>query len=54
MALNRAGSSRSMAPARTSHRAPWEREPSRLATFASTLDGGRENNRAKDGTGSGA
>jgi hypothetical protein len=25
-----------------------------LAIFASTLDGGRENNRASDGTGSGA
>ncbi len=28
-------------------------EPSRLAIFARTLDGGRENNRARGGTGSG-
>src|SRR5690242_21562996 len=33
MALNRAGSSRSMAPARTSHRPPWAREPSKLAVY---------------------
>jgi hypothetical protein len=41
-------------PARASHRAPWDRDPSRFAILASTLDGGRENNLASDGTGSGA
>jgi hypothetical protein len=50
----RAGSSRSIAPASTSHFPPWESEPSRLAIFASTLDSGLENSRASEGTGSGA
>ena len=42
------------APARTSHLPPCEREPSRLAIFARTLEGGLENSRASEGTGSGA
>jgi hypothetical protein len=33
---------------------PSDREPSRLAILASTLDGGRENSLARVGTGSGA
>jgi hypothetical protein len=41
----------SIASARTFQRAPWDREPSRLAILANTRDGGRENNRASDGTG---
>lgn len=53
MRLKRAGSSRSLAPARTSHLAPWGREPLRLRIFSSTLDGDRENRRAKSGTGCG-
>ena len=52
--MNRALSSRSMAPARMSHLPPCEREPSRLAILASTLEGGLENRRARVGTGSGA
>jgi hypothetical protein len=39
--------------ARTSHLAPWEREPLRFRIFSSTLDGDRENARASVGTGSG-
>ena len=31
-----------------------DREPYRFAILVSTLDGGRENNRARDGTGWGA
>ena len=41
--VNRALSSRNMVPARMSHLPPCEREPSRLAILASTLEGGREN-----------
>jgi hypothetical protein len=33
---------------------PWDREPSRLAILASALEGGRQNSRAREGTGSGA
>ena len=46
------GSSRSMAPARTSHLPPCERGPSRLAILAKTLENCLENRPASAGTGS--
>ncbi len=49
-----AGSSRSIVPAGMSHLPPCEREPSRLAILAGTLEGGLENSRASEGAGSGA
>src|SRR5258707_15785536 len=47
MWVNRSRSSLSIAPASTSHLAPCDREPSRLAILARTLDGGREKSAAQ-------